>query len=890
MPYVSLSWLGQHVELPEDATIEKVAEDLVRVGLEEEEILPAAVTGPLVAGKVLSYVVEEHSNGKSVRYCRVDVGEHNDPAGQGAEPADIPSRGIVCGAHNFEVGDTVVVSLPGTVLPGPFPISSRKTYGHVSDGMIVSEQELGLGEDHDGIIVLDKTIAEGDLPAPGESMITPLGLGEKVLEVNVTPDRGYCFAVRGLAREYSLSTGAEFTDPGLPDALTAPLPKSDEGAFTVEVPADSTLEGRVACDRFVTRIVRGLDPKAQTPAWMKHFLEQAGMRPISLPVDVTNYVMLDLGQPLHAYDLRAVAQPFVVRRAEEGEPFTTLDGQERALSGEDLVISDSPDGAAGSRIVGLAGVMGGLESEVEADTTDVVIEAAHFDAVSIARTARRHRLYSEASKRFERGVDPLLAPVAAARVAELLAEYGGGTIDATGFDLNTVQPLPAVTMRLSEPERLTGVAYGQDRIVELLESVGCQVTVQEETVRAQPPSWRPDLVGPAHLVEEIARLDGYDQIPSTLPAAVGGASLSTEQKVRRRTADTLAQDGFVEVKSYPFVGGVHDRMRLPADDPRRDAVRLQNPLADDAPLLRTSLLDSLLATAERNTARGVTPVALFEVGQVTLPAGTQPAEIIGVEEAPSADELATLLAGVPDQPWHVAGVAGGTYAPRAAEELLAGSPAPLAWGWADAIEAARALGAANGLRVEASRTWLPPDTPKLRGAPDPAPVADPEQAAPFHPGRCATLFVRAGRGFEVIGHAGELHPRVVEEFGLPKRSAAFEVDLEQVSALVKDTPIQVKPVSTYPPVKEDLAIVVARTVPAAKVEMVIRRAGAPLLEDLVLFDVYQGEQIPEGSRSLAYGLTLRAKDKTLTGAEVAATRKKIVAQLEKTLGATIRSK
>ncbi len=887
MPHLSLSWLARHVELPADVTIEQVADDLVRVGFEEEKIQEAAVTGPLVAGRVLSYEVEEHSNGKSVRYCRVDVGEHNDEPGQGAETADVASRGIVCGAHNFEVGDTVVVSLPGTVLPGPFPIASRKTYGHVSDGMIVSERELGLGEDHDGIIVLDPEVF-GDLPEPGAEMITALGLGEKVLEVNVTPDRGYAFAVRGLAREYALATGAEFTDPGLLEAVPDGLLAESSAGFSVRVDPEAAEEGRPACSRFVTRVVRGIDPAAQTPAWMKTLLEQAGMRPISLPVDVTNFVMLDLGQPLHAYDLRAVAEPFVVRRAERGEVFETLDGQSHVLEADELVITDSPQGQEGSRIVGLAGVMGGLNSEVQNDTTDVVIEAANFDPVLIARSARRHRLHSEASKRFERGVDPQLPAVAAARAAELLAEYGGGTVDPAGFDFDVVQPLPAVSMPVGEPRRLIGVDYSPERIGELLESIGCTVRFEDDEVVAVPPSWRPDLVGPAHLVEEIARLDGFDRIPSRLPISTGSTGLSALQKVRRRTSATLAVEGLVEVKSYPFVGAAHDRMGLPEHDERRNALRLRNPLADDAPWLRTSLLDSLLGVAERNASRGLSPVALFELGQVATPEGTTPAELIGVERAPSPEELATLQAGVPKQPMKVAGVIGGPFAPRGAQQLLEGAEAPLGWGWADAIGLARSVGSANGVRIETSRTWVPPETPKLRGAPVPESVADPQDTAPFHPGRCATLFVRSGRSFEVVGYAGELHPRVVKEFGLPKGSSAFELDLKLVAELVKAQPVQVKPVSTYPPVKEDLAIVVQDHVPAANVEMVLKRAAGPLLESAQLFDVYQGEQVPLGHKSLAYALVFRSSEKTLGTEDVQELRQKIIASLAKTLDAAIR--
>lgn len=895
MPFVTKSWLADHVEIPSDATIEDLAAALVKVGIEEEELFPAAVTGPLVAGKVLTIESKMQSNGKEIRYCRVDVGQYNDAPGTGAEPSELASRGIVCGAHNFEVGDNVVVVLPGAILPGPFPISARKTYGHVSDGMICSERELGLGEDHDGIIVLGKTVAVDTIPEPGTDMISLLDLGEEILEVNVTPDRGYCFAMRGLAREYGHSTGAKFADPALEPALGLPLvsPTQAESSttadtFQVGVEESSEREGHPAADRFVTVVVRGIDPNAQTPSWMKKRLEQAGMRSLGLSIDVTNYVMLDLGQPLHAYDIRAVAEPFVVRRAKSGEKFTTLDGVERVLDGEDIVITDSPEGPA-SRIVGLAGIMGGLNSEVEDDTTDVVIEAAHFDTVSIARTSRRHRLVTESSKRFERGVDPQLPPVAATRVAQLLAQYGGGTIAEVGIDHNQTETPDAVVMKADEPARLTGVDYSRSDIIRYLEEIGCSVEEQGSNLVVTPPSWRPDLVGPAHLVEEIARLDGYDRIPTRVAVGPGSMGLSPLNRLRRHTAELLAASGLVEVKAYPFIGDAFDRQMIPPQDPRRDALRLRNPLAEDAPFLRTSLLDTVLEIAERNASRGVTPVGLFEVGQVALPAGTAPSPIIGVEKRPTEEEFSALLAGVPSQPWHAAGIVGGAFAPGSAEQMLTGTPPSLAWGWADAIEASRAVAGSAGAKIEASRAWVPEGTQRLRGAPIPDPASDPLEVAPFHPGRCANLFIRTGRGFKVVGRAGELHPKVVEEYGLPARAAAFEIDLDAIGSVLKPGFLQVKPVSTYPPVKEDLAIVVEDYISAAEVETIIRRGAGALLESLVLFDVYRGEQIAEGSRSLAFSLTLRAPDRTLKPEEVNEVRGKIISDVEKRLKASVRT-
>lgn len=883
MPNISLSWLRDHVRVPEDATLEEVAESLVSVGFEEEEIHPAKVTGPLVVGKVLSLATEEHSNGKTINYCRVDVGPFNDAPGTGKEKSDVPSRGIVCGAHNFKVGDKVAVALPGAVLPGPFPIAQRKTYGHVSDGMICSERELELGSDHDGIIVLNRSYPEFAALPEGADLVQPFGLGERVLEVNVTPDRGYGFAIRGLAREYSHATGAEFTDWGLEKNLASPLPKTSEKAFQVKVDADSPLKGRVACDRFVTQVVRGLDPQAATPSWMVDYLEQAGMRSISLPVDVTNYVMLDLGQPLHAYALESVAEPIVVRRARAEEKFTTLDGKERTLHTEDLLITDSPDKGEGSRIIGLAGVMGGLDSEVVEGTSDVVIEGAHFDPISVARTSRRHRLSSESAKRFERGVDFLVTPVAVQRTAELLAKYGGGQIDPIRFDLNATEALPKVRMSVMEPERLAGHPFTPSRIIEVLEEIGATVERDGEHLVVQPPSWRPDLTGPAHLVEEVTRIDGYDKIPYRLPSTSGSAQLTNDQWTKRRVSDTLAQSGLVEVLSYPFIGRAHDRQGISQADPRRNTLRLQNPLADDAPDLRTTILDSLLEVAERNASRGSATVAIFETGSVTVPEGTVPAPIVPVTARPSDEQIDSLNLGVPDQPWKVAAVCGG---PQGDAGVL--SPARN-WDWADAISAAQLIGEAVGVKVQAVRAWQPEETARIPGPPVPEPTLDEDDVAPWHPGRVAKLFARQGKQLVELGLAGELHPHVVEEYGLPSRSAAFELDLDRLAQLVPQTPVQVQKVSVYPPAKIDLALIVKQSLPAADVERVLRQSVGERLESIKLFDVYVGDPVPDGHRSLAYALTLRAADHTLSPEEVTKIREKAIGDVSKRLGATLRA-
>ncbi|MFD7311617.1 phenylalanine--tRNA ligase subunit beta [Promicromonospora sp. NPDC059942] len=849
MPLIVKDWLADHVELPADLTAEQLAADLVKVGLEEEAIHGAAVTGPLVVGRVLEMTPEPQKNGKTINWCRVDVGpEHNDEEG---------ARGIVCGAHNFGVGDYVAVSLPGTVLPGPFPIAARKTYGHVSDGMICSVRELGIGEDHDGILVLTRHgFAEEDL-TPGQSAIALLGLGEEVLEINVTPDRGYAFSYRGVAREYAHSTGAKFTDHGL---ATGAEPAATPDGFEVRVQDDAPINGVVGCDRFVTRIVRGIDPSAPTPAWMKHRLEGSGMRSISLAVDITNYVMLDLGQPLHAYDLAQVSAPIVVRRANAGERLTTLDDVDRALDTEDLLITDSPDGA-GSRVLGLAGVMGGASSEVSATTTDVLVEAAHFDQITVARTARRHKLPSEAAKRFERGVDPLLPAVAAQRVVDLLVELSGGTADAAVSDLDETGTPAPIALKVTEPTRLSGVEYTPEQVRTTLEEIGATVEAAGEGVlTVTPPSWRPDLTEPADLVEEVVRIQGYGEIPSVLPAATGGRGLTAEQRTRRSVARALAEAGFVETLSYPFVGTPeYDALGLPADDQRRVSLRLANPMADDKPLMRSNLLVTLLETVRRNVSRGLTDLAVYEIGLVTTPAeGAPVAPALPGGVRPSDEQLAALAAAVPDQPRRVAGVLTGK------RELVGWWGPGRAAGWEDALEAARLVAERAGVDVVVS--------------------GDPDRM-PWHPGRCARLELADGT---LVGHAGELHPKVVEALGLPARAAAFEVDLTVLVGAASGEPVVARPVSAFPAAKEDFAFVVDGGVPAEAVRSAIVAGAGDLLEDIALFDVFTGEQVGEGKKSLAYSLRLRAADRTLSAKEVRAVRDAVVESASAEVGAVLR--
>ena len=840
--YVPVTWLRDLVAVDPSATGHDIAASLVKVGLEEEGITGGEVTGPLVVGRVLSATPEPQKNGKTINWCQVDVGAAN---GTG-EP-----QGIVCGAHNFGAGDLVAVILPGGVLPGGFEISARKTYGHVSAGMICSERELGLGDDHSGIIVLTRLLA--DRPevlsslAPGDDLIPVLGLDAEVLEVNVTPDRGYCFSMRGIAREYALATGVAYDDPA-----GIPIATGEGEGYAIRLADEAPLDGVTGCDRYVARVVRGVDATASSPSWMQERLRDMGMRPISLAVDVTNYVMLLLGQPLHAFDLQTLSGSVVVRRARHGERLTTLDDVERTLDPQDLLITDG-----GTVPLALAGVMGGATSEVSSSTSDVLIEAAHFDPVTVARTSRRHRLSTEASKRFERGVDPDLAPVAAQLAVDLLVEHGGGVADPAVTDVDRRHPRHAFPFDLTLPTRLVGLEYPRSEVLATLRAIGCAVEEGDgDTVSVLPPSWRPDLTDGPELVEEVARVRGYDQIPSVV-AVHGGRGLTHSQRSRRLVANTLAGQGLYEVQTFPFVSeGLFGLLGYADDDARRRTVRVTNPLSEEAPLMRTSVLDTLIDALRRNVARGTRDVAVYEVARVVAGLGAGAAPVVGIERRPDDETLEAILASVPPQPFHLGFAAAG-------DAVRSGPWGPSRrYDATDAVAWAREVGRALGIELS------------VRAA----------GRAPWHPGRCAAVALPDGT---VVGHVGELHPKVVAALDLPERTVAGELDLDVIVAATSD-PVQAHRLSTYPQATTDVALVVDDDVPAAAVEAGLREGSGDDLEALVLFDVYRGDQVGSGRKSLAYRLVFRAPDRTLRTEEVNALRDRAVAAAAEGTGATQR--
>jgi phenylalanyl-tRNA synthetase beta chain len=818
---VPYSWLSEFAALPQEISLEELENAFVRVGFEVEsiDIQGEGLTGPLVVARVES-IEELKEHKKPIRYVGLDCGE-------GA------IRFVICGAQNFAVGDLVVASLPGAVLPGNFVISARETYGKTSNGMICSARELGISDEHSGIIVL----APGSAKI-GDNAIDLLQINDRIIDVAVNPDRGYALSIRGLARELAASLGVAYTDPAsLVDSKSLEI--NTKGVQPI-------IEDPTAVSVIYLRTVSSFDPSAKTPLWMSRRIEKCGMRSISLAVDITNYVMLELGQPLHAFDRSQIKGSLHIRRAGSEKTFTTLDGQERFLASEDLMVADD------ERALALAGTMGGLNSEVTSSTTEITIEAARFDPMSVAKNSRRHRLSSEASRRLERAVDPALAEIASARAVALLTSLGGASHIGSAFAGQPIFPTP-VSFDPHYPTALLGVEITSDVVESKLITVGASIEKKSETHwLVTPAQWRPDLQSQPDLVEEVARMIGFDAIPSRLPIGKGGATLSPLQKRKRLTAANLATAGFAEVYNFPFISQqMLDSLGFVGD--RAKAFRLANPMSEEFPLLRTHLLPGLLQTAVRNQSRGFKNVALFEIGSVFRDNVELPVQdLVATDSRPSDETLAKIYGGVPKQPIHVAGVVLGSLE----NKNWQGAPTP--YSWSDSIAAAEKIvtGTGNRASVHAS------------------------DFAPWHPGRCAELRVDG----KAIAHAGELHPRVIAELGLPPRSCAFVVVL---SELPYAPVVRTEPISAMPLASQDISLLIDSSIAAGEIEAALIEGAGELLESVLLFDRY--DQAEPGKVSLAYTLNFRAPDRTLTADEVTAFRESAGRLAAERHGAVIRS-
>jgi phenylalanyl-tRNA synthetase beta chain len=788
------------------------------VGFEVEEVINqgADLTGPLVFAKVLS--IEELTDFKKpVRYVGLDCGEKE-------------TRFVICGATNFMVGDFIVAALPGAVLPGDFAIGARETYGKTSNGMICSARELGLGEDHSGIM----TFAEGTVTI-GQDAIEGLMINDVIFDIAVNPDRGYALSIRGIAREVAGSLNLKFTDPV--DALRD-LTFTETGKGVSAKIADPA-----TASVFYLRTLSNFDSSATTPLWMRRRIEKMGMRSISLVVDVTNYVMLELGQPLHAFDKAKIKGGLTIKRAGKAQPFTTLDGQIRQLDPDDLMVCDDDQPLA------LAGTMGGASSEISESTTEIALEAVRFDPVCIAKNSRRHKLSSEASRRLERSVDPSLAEFASARFVQLLTAHSSAQHVATVVD-GRPRYAPLLMLDPAYISRTLGLDIAPAKIAELLRAVGCDV--DEKIFEVDPPSWRWDLLTPADLAEEVARMIGYDKIPSVLPPRPLHASLTSNQKRRRAVAQMLANRGLAEVQTFPFTNQeTIDFMGFVGE--RAATYKIANPMSEEFPLMRVHLVPGLIEVAARNISRGAKDFAIFEMGSIFRSSQKLiPFISPDLAKRPHQKIIDEIFASVPPQGYHVSGLLVG----KNENEDWQGKAR--SYTWQDAIAYSQDVLALCNLQWTVKRSDL----------------------APWHPGRCAELIVDG----KAVAHAGELHPRIIAKYGLPERSVAFAVAL---SALPDSELVRPTTVGTMPAALQDVALIVEAGITAADVEAALREGAGDLLESITLFDRY--DKLGDGKISLAFSLVFRAPDRTLTGAEVTEMRESAVAAAAKATGAVLRT-
>ncbi len=831
---VPLDWLREYCDPPLDARA--IEQRLTMTGTKVEAIHHHGVPSVehFVVGRVLS--AERHPDADRLRVCAVDLGD-GDGEGEGegeGEGGGSPAT-IVCGAPNVAAGQTVAVAEPGAVMPDGTKLKRAKLRGVVSEGMILAASELELGAGGEGIMVLDELILDAEL-APGTPLADVLAISTDVLELEITPNRPDCLGVYGVARELHAATGAALAEqPWLDDLGSAGV--LDGVEVRVECPE--------LCPRFTARVFEDVTI-GPSPIWLQARLIAAGQRPINNVVDVTNYTMLLCGQPLHAFDLDRVAgRRLSVRLARDGEQVQTLDGQSRALDAQTLLIEDA-DGPTS-----IAGLMGGARSEVAPQTTRVLLEVATWSGPSIHHASWALGLRSEASSRFEKGLQPEQCMQAQALATKLMIECCGARVLPGTIDL--AQPAQALaTLRLRERrvEAILGVPVPVERQREILQALDFACAPADDGLDVTVPALRrDDVTREIDLIEEVARIDGVDRLPATLPARRGAAGkLTHAQRVRRGAEDVMAGRGLYEIVGWSFTEpALLDRLLLPSDHELRRVVRLQNPMSDAQSIMRPTLLGSLLDAARHNVSRNGPDVAIFESGTVYRAADGSG----GARTPTGADEH------------HALGV------------LLSGALAPRSWRAAPAqadFFAAKALLAALLDRFHVH--W-----------------GVQEEQWPFlHPGRSAAVIARAPsdareRSGEPLrlGLIGELHPTVAATWGLPHsaadgRTAVFAIDLGKLAAVAPEVSL-FRAFGSVPTLRQDIAVTLPDDVPARQVLHAVRKAGGAMLEDADVFDVYAGSQVGEGRRSLALALSFRAEERTLTDEDVAPLRERIVAAL-----------
>ena len=811
-----LQWLREYCD--PDLDTAAIADRLTMTGTKVEAIHRHGVDAldNFVVGRVLE--ADQHPDADRLRVCVVDIGD------------DAPSQ-IVCGAPNVAAGQTVAVAKPGAVMPDGTRLGKAKLRGVESNGMILAEDELAIGTEHAGIMVL-----EPDGLQPGMPLTRALPIATDVLELEITSNRPDCLGVYGVAREVHAATGA---------ALAPPPWREDPGTPGDVQGATVVVECPDLCPRFTARVFDDVKI-GPSPPWLKARLMAAGQRPISNVVDITNYAMLLTGQPLHAFDLDCVeGATLTVRRAREGEQIETLDGQTRTLDSDMVLIEDTAGPTS------IAGVMGGARSEVGADTTRVLMEAANWDGANIHRTSLKLGLRSEASARFEKQLQPEQAMEAQAVSTQLMIELCGARLAQGTIDVGGEGPPPkTVRLRDARITSLLGAEIPRVRCEQILRALEFGTARADDGLDVTVPAFRRgDVTREADLIEEVARLDGLDKLPATLPSRHGASGrLTALQRLRRRATDALTAQGLYEIVGWSFAHPeLADRLRLADDDERRNTLRLENPISTDVSLLRTTLLGSMLDVARYNRARGAATLGLFEAGAVYLPTGNW------IESAAPGGGASGEL---PWEPYHVGA-------------LLTGTVRPPSWrdGHPPAVDFFAVKGVLQGLLDALRADW------RLEPAHEPF----------LHPGRAARIVV-AG---QAAGWIGEIHPLVAAQWDLRDTAAAFELNLD----VVPEPAITLyREVSGFPDVREDIAVVVPDHVTAAQLLALVRHAGGRLLADAEVFDVYRDpERLGEGNVSLALALTYRAGDRTLTDDEVAERREAIANAVAGELGGRIRA-
>jgi phenylalanyl-tRNA synthetase beta chain len=801
---VTYNWLKEFVDI--DAPPQELCHRLTMAGLEVDSIkeLGAGLETVIVARLDQ---VDPHPDADRLTLCQVNTG------------SEVVS--VVCGATNHKAGDLVALAQPGTVLPGDFKIKKSKIRGQVSCGMLCSEKELGLADASEGIMILP-----AKLPL-GQPVFDVMGWRDYQIEIGLTPNRPDCLSIIGVAREVAALYGKQ---------LKLPTIKLTEAGESIVSHASVDIENTQACPRYAARMIRGVNI-GPSPDWMVRRLEAVGMRSINNIVDVTNYVMMELGHPLHAFDFRFVEDGrIVVKCAQEGEKFGTLDGQEHHLSADDLMICD------GRKAVALAGVMGGLNSEVQDDTQTILLEAAYFNPLSVRRTSKRHGLHTESSHRFERGADVDMVPVALDRAAALMAELGGGNVLADVIDTYP-QALPQrkVKLALASVQRTLDLPLNAATVSQCLESIGLNVAICPGEIplfEVSIPSFRPDLEREIDLIEEIARLYGYDKIPVTMPVGAVDASVPADhQRLQKKLRDMLVAAGFSETINYSFIAAhAVERIGLPEDDVRRCQVPILNPLSEEQAVMRTSLVPSLLETVTRNLNYRSTDLRLFELRPVFLSG-----------EGDQTTERLSLSA------------------------VMTGRREPEGWAQSSALVDFYDL---KGT-VENILTAFGLEHVRF----------DARSTQPYlHPGKSCALTAEDG---VLLGYLGEVHPRTLSAFDIDQPAYLLDLDAEELLCRCVSRR-SFTPLSRFPDVSRDTALLVDEEVRAEQILDILRQHQARTVEDLTLFDLYIGKGIPSGKKSIGVRIRYRDMTKTLTEEEVGKAHDRMISTLCEKLAAEIR--